>query len=204
MKTNDVVTPVVATTAADGSAGPPRKISKAARPPQFGHARYADCPPNLTIWTWNINGLNANAEKNTLRKFIEEADPDILCLNETKTDLNRITTKKFNLIIPEGYEQHWNCCNTKRGYSGVALLSKVKPIQVMYGIQIPKHDTEGRVLTAEYEKFYLVAVYVPNSGDQLKRIEYRINEWDRDFTRYLKALEKKKPVILAGDLNVTH
>lgn len=180
-----------------------RKLSKASRPPQFGVAKILECPDRFKIFSWNINGLNANAEKKTLEKFIEDADPDILILNETKTDLTRITQKRFNKLIPDGYEQHWYCAN-QRGYSGVALLSKIKPIQVMYGIQIPKHDTEGRVLTAEYEKFYLVGVYVPNAGEGLKRIEYRVNEWDRDFRGYLEALEKEKPVIVAGDLNVCH
>ena len=156
------------------------------------------------IWSWNINGMNANAEKGTLKKFIEKTDPLVLCLNETKTDLEKVNRKGFHKHIPDGYQQYWNFSKVKKGYSGVAIFTKVKPIQVLYDIQIPKHDGEGRVLTAEYNKFYLVAVYVPNSGEGLKRLDYRIQEWDRDFTRYLKALEKRKPVILAGDLNVAH
>jgi exodeoxyribonuclease III len=112
---------------------------------------------------------------------LKQADPDILCLNETKCDIAKITKMKFNEAIPEGYEQHWNCSEVKKGYSGVALLTKVKPVGVYYGINIAKHDGEGRVLTAEYDSFYLVLTYVPNAGEGLKRVDYRTKEWDVDF-----------------------
>ena len=118
--------------------------------------------------------------------------------------MEKIRKNKLNLQIPEGYEQFWNCSEEKKGYSGVAILTKVKPIQVMFGIQIHKHDGEGRILTAEYDSFYLVCAYVPNAGEGLKRLNYRVKEWDLDFKRYLKALNSRKPVVLAGDLNVAH
>jgi exodeoxyribonuclease III len=151
------------------------KLSKASKPPQFGKPTYDDFPQGkVNIWSWNINGMNANAEKGTLKKFIQDTDPMILCLNETKTDMDKISRKNFHKHIPDGYQQYWNCSKEKRGYSGVAIFTKVKPIQVLFDIQIPKHDTEGRVLTAEFNKFYLVAVYVPNSGEGLKRLDYRV------------------------------
>ena len=95
--------------------------------------------------------------------------------------MEKIRKNKLNLQIPEGYEQFWNCSEEKKGYSGVAILTKVKPIQVMFGIQIHKHDGEGRILTAEYDSFYLVCAYVPNAGEGLKRLNYRVKEWDLDF-----------------------
>ena len=128
----------------------------------------------------------------------------IVCLQETKADMDKITKKKYYQMVPDGYEQYWNSSEDKKGYSGVAILTRIKPIQVLFGIQIAKHDQEGRVLTAEFNSFYLVCVYVPNSGEGLKRLDYRIKEWDKDFTKYLKALEKRKLVVLAGDLNVAH
>ena len=123
-------------------------------------------------------------------------------LNETKADLAKIKSKKLNEALPEGYEQHWNCSIAKKGYSGVALFSKIKPIQVTYGIGVSKHDQEGRVITAEFPDFCLVVAYVPNAGEGLKRLDYRVNEWDKDFQAYLNGL--KKPVLLTGDLNVAH
>lgn len=112
----------------------------------------------------------------------------------------------YHKLLPSEYEQHWNCCKVKKGYAGTAILTKVKPLSVTYDLGISKHDGEGRVITAEFKEFILVATYVPNSGDGLKRLKYRVNEWDQDFQKYLTKLkeEKKKPLILTGDLNVAH
>ena len=112
-----------------------------------------------------------------------------MCLNETKTDPKRITKEKSWEDIPKGYEQHWNCSKAKKGYSGVAIFTKVKPISVRHDIGMDQHDTEGRVLTMEFEKFYLVACYTPNAGVGLKRVNYRTQEWDIDFFIYVHGLE---------------
>lgn len=146
--------------------------------------------------SWNVNGLRSIMQKGFL-DFVKESDPDILCLQET-----RAPKEGFKLAL-DGYEGYWSYAQ-KAGYSGTALFSKVKPLKVRNGINIAKHDKEGRVITAEYEKFYLVNVYVPNSKRELERLPYRSQEWDIDFLKYLKSLEKKKPVIFCGDMNVAH
>lgn len=105
------------------------KLSRASRCSQFGHAKYKEFPEGKAdIWSWNINGLNSNQEKGTLKKFFKEADPMVVCLQETKSDMDKITKKKFYQMVPDGYEQYWNCSEDKKGYSGVAILTKVKPI----------------------------------------------------------------------------
>ncbi len=112
----------------------------------------------------------------------------------------------YHKQIPSEYEQYWNFCKVKKGYAGTAILTKVKPVSVTYDLGISKHDGEGRVVTAEFKDFIIVETYVPNSGDGLKRLKYRINDWDKDFQAYLHKLrvDKKKPVIITGDLNVAH
>ncbi len=137
---------------------------------------------------------------------MKEANPDIVCFNEIKTDEEKIMKGGFHRQIPDGYEQYWNCSKTKKGYAGTAILTRVKPISVEFDIGVSKHDDEGRVITAEFEKFIVVAVYVPNSGDGLQRLKYRTEEWDKDFFDYLDKLrlKKNKPLILTGDLNVAH
>lgn len=112
----------------------------------------------------------------------------------------------YHKQIPEEYGQYWNCCKTKKGYAGTAILTKVKPLAVKYDIGISKHDGEGRVITAEFKDFILVSTYVPNSGQDLKRLKYRVGEWDQDFQEYLVKIkkEKGKPLILTGDLNVAN
>lgn len=109
-------------------------------------------------------------------------------------------------MIPRSYEQIWNCCKVKKGYSGTAVFSKVKPLKVQFDLGIPIHDGEGRSITLEYEEFFLVAVYTPNAGDMLKRLAYRVDEWDRDMHAHLEKIKKSsnKPVIFGGDLNVAH
>ncbi|KAK2154944.1 hypothetical protein LSH36_253g04042 [Paralvinella palmiformis] len=153
---------------------------------------------NMKFSSWNINGIRAWCEKNG-HSYITAESPDILCLQETKCEKNKIPRD----VEIEGYHRYW-LSGDKEGYSGTGLYSKVKPIEVKYGLGIEKHDKEGRVITAEYEKFYMVTAYVPNAGRGLPRLGYRHDEWDPDFTAYLKELDKKKPVIMCGDLNVAH
>ncbi len=145
--------------------------------------------------SWNVNGLRACAEKGFM-EFFKEADADIFCLQETKLQKGQI-----DLDLP-GYHQYWNYAE-KKGYSGTAIFSKEEPISVSYGMGIEVHDHEGRVITLEFEKFYMITVYTPNSPDELKRLDY-LMQWADDFLAYLKNLEKSKPVIVCGDLNVAH
>lgn len=150
----------------------------------------------MKIISWNVNGLRAVLRKNFLDYLASEA-PDILCLQETKAGPNDVEQ-----LWPAAYTTYWNTAQRK-GYSGTAILTRHRPISVSCGLKIPEHDNEGRVLTAEYPDFFLINVYVPNSKRELTRLPYR-QEWDRDFLRYLKKLERKKPVIFCGDLNVAH
>ncbi|XP_034238795.1 DNA-(apurinic or apyrimidinic site) lyase-like isoform X2 [Thrips palmi] len=152
---------------------------------------------NLKISSWNVAGLRAWIKKNGL-EYIKHEKPDILCLQETKCSEQKLPPEaKF-----EGYETYW-LSGEKEGQAGVAVLSKTKPLEVKYGIDKPEFDADGRVITAEYEKFYLVNTYVPNAGNGLKTLPRRL-EWDPAFRAYLKKLDEKKPVILCGDLNVAH
>jgi exodeoxyribonuclease-3 len=146
--------------------------------------------------SWNVNGLRSVLRKNFLA-YIEKEKPDVLCLQETKCRPDDVEQ-----LWPVSYTTYWNCAE-KKGYSGVAIFTKTRPLKVVPHIAIPEHDQEGRVLMAEYADFYLINVYVPNSKRDLSRLAYRQN-WDRDFLAYLKKLEKKKPVIFCGDLNVAH
>ena len=134
---------------------------------------------------------------------MDKNSPTVLCLNETKCDTEKLDKMMyFQRIIP-GYAQYWNGCTSKKGYSGTAIFTKVRPISVQFDFGT-KHNDEGRSITMEFKKFILVATYVPNAGEGLKRLDYRVNQWDVDFTAYLKQLEadRGKPVVLAGDLNV--
>ena len=145
--------------------------------------------------SWNVNGIRAVLTKGFMEYF-NEIDADVFCLQETKCQLGQVELEL------EGYYQYWNYAERK-GYSGTALFTKKKPISVTYGIEIEKHNTEGRVITAEFEEYYIVTVYTPNSKNELARIDYRM-EWEVDFREYLKKLEINKPVIVCGDLNVAH
>lgn len=151
----------------------------------------------MKMISWNVNGIRAVLKKEFL-PFVKKYNPDILCLQETKAE-----PSQFELELP-GYKSYWNWPPEKPWYSGTALFTKVTPLKVTTGISMAKHDEEGRVITAEYEDYYLVNVYVPNSKRDLSRLKYRELEWDVDFLKYLKKLEKKKPVIFCGDLNVAH
>lgn len=145
--------------------------------------------------SWNVNGLRACKEKGFL-DFFNDIDADIFCVQETKLQEGQI-----ELELP-GYHQYWNYAK-KKGYSGTAIFAKEEPLSVSYGIGISEHDLEGRVITLEYTDFYFITCYTPNSQTELKRLDYRM-QWEDDFLSYLKKLEKKKPVILCGDLNVAH
>ena len=149
----------------------------------------------MRLITWNVNGLRACLGKGFL-DFFHRVDADVFCLQETKLQPHQI-----ELELP-GYEIYWNSAE-KKGYSGTAVFTRVKPLNVTYGLGIPEHDTEGRVITVEFEDFFLVCCYTPNSQDGLKRLDYRM-EWEDAFRAYLLALDAKKPVILCGDLNVAH
>ena len=129
---------------------------------------------------------------------------DILCLNETKIDATTLDKSNETSFIPKDYHHYWNCCKSRGGYAGTAIISRIKPLSVVHDIGISKHDQEGRTLTVEYEKFFLVACYVPNAGQKLDRLSYRTKEWDVDFRAYLNKLKAKKPTILTGDLNVAY
>ncbi|MDD3221316.1 MAG: exodeoxyribonuclease III [Clostridia bacterium] len=149
----------------------------------------------MRLISWNVNGLRAVVGKGFLDIF-KELDSDVFCLQETKLQAGQI-----ELDLP-GYEQYWNYAE-KKGYSGTAVFTRVKPINVTYGLGIPEHDTEGRVITLEYDTFFLVNVYTPNSKDGLARLPYRM-VWEDAFRAHLKELEKSKPVVACGDMNVAH
>lgn len=145
--------------------------------------------------SWNVNGIRACVKKGFL-DFFKEADADIFCIQETKMQEGQL-----DLELDE-YEQYWNYA-VKKGYSGTAVFTKERPLAVTYGMAIEEHDQEGRVITLEYEDFYFVTVYTPNSQSELARLDYRMT-WEDDFLAYLKGLEEKKPVVFCGDLNVAH
>ena len=145
--------------------------------------------------SWNVNGIRACAGKGFL-DFFRQADADVFCLQETKLQAGQL-----ELDLP-GYYQYWNYAE-KKGYSGTALFTRQEPLSVTYGIGIPDHDREGRVITAEFPDYYVVTCYTPNSQNELARLDYRM-EWEDAWLGYLKGLEERKPVIFCGDLNVAH
>ena len=149
----------------------------------------------MKLISWNVNGLRAVMKKN-FYEFVNEASPDILCLQETKMQEGQAEVE-----LPD-YHKYW-CSAEKKGYSGTLTLTKEKPLNVTYNMGIEKHDHEGRIVNCEFHDFYLVNVYVPNSQNELARLDYRM-EWEDDFLSYIKALEKEKPVIICGDMNVAH
>ncbi len=149
----------------------------------------------MKLISWNVNGLRACVQKGFM-DFFKEADADIFCIQESKLQEGQI-----ELETP-GYYQYWNYAK-KKGYSGTAVFTKQEPVSVSYGIGMEEHDQEGRVIALEFDPFYFVTVYTPNSQSELARLDYRM-KWEDDFLAYLKKLEEKKPVIFAGDLNVAH
>ena len=146
--------------------------------------------------SWNVNGLRACVQKGFLDNF-KQVDADFFCVQETKLQEGQIS-----LELPEGYYDYWNYAQ-KKGYSGTAIFTKHQPLEVIYGVGIEEHDQEGRVLTLEYDNFYLVTCYTPNAQSELARLSYRM-EWEDAFLKYLDDLKQKKSVICCGDLNVAH
>ncbi len=150
---------------------------------------------NMKLISWNVNGLRA-CEGKGFRDIFHELDADFFCLQETKMQPGQLD------IAFEGYESYWNSAE-KKGYSGTAIFTRHQPLSVSYGIGIDEHDHEGRVITLETDDFYLVNVYTPNAQDELRRLDYRMR-WEDDFQTYLRELDKQKPVIVCGDMNVAH
>ncbi len=151
----------------------------------------------MKLISWNVNGIRAILKKKDFHEFMKNEKPDILCLQETKAEVHQVD-HDF-----DGYpHRYWNSAK-KKGYSGTAIISKIKPLSIFHGIDMKEHDDEGRVITAEFPNFYLVNVYTPNAQEELKRLKYK-QRWDADFLKYIRKLEKKKPVIVCGDLNVAH
>ena len=146
--------------------------------------------------SWNVNGLRAVIAKGGFIEYLEEVDADVFCLQEIKLQSGQID------LNPEGYHVYWNYA-VKKGYSGTAILSKKEPLSVTYGLGIEEHDQEGRLITLEFEDFYMITLYTPNAKRGLERLDYRM-EWEDAFLSYIKQLDKKKPVIFCGDLNVAH
>lgn len=149
----------------------------------------------MKLISWNVNGVRACVQKGFL-DFFREADADIFCIQESKMQEGQLDLEL------DGYYQYWNYAE-KKGYSGTAIFTKREPISVRYGIGMEEHDKEGRVITLEFDDFYMVTVYTPNSQNELARLSYRM-QWETDFLAYLKKLEETKPVIFCGDLNVAH
>ena len=149
----------------------------------------------MKLISWNVNGIRACLNKGFL-DFFNKENADIFCIQETKMQEGQAELKL------EGYYQYWNSAE-KKGYSGTAIFTKIKPLNVSYGIGIEEHDKEGRIITLEFEKFYMVNVYTPNSKRELERLEYRM-VWEDEFRKYLLKLNETKPVIMCGDLNVAH
>ncbi|MGE4178451.1 MAG: exodeoxyribonuclease III, partial [Limisphaerales bacterium] len=150
----------------------------------------------MKLISWNVNGLRAVLRKNFL-EYLAQEGPDVLCLQETKA-----TAEDVESVWPSEYSAHWNSAE-KKGYSGTAILTRIPPVRMLCGIGVAEHDREGRVLTAEFQDYFVVNVYVPNSQRELTRLPYRM-EWDRAFLAYLRRLGRAKPVVVCGDLNVAH
>ena len=159
----------------------------------------------LKIISWNVNGIRAIMKKKDLYKLIEDEKPNIICFGETKISCPFVDTEEELNKKIKGYRyRYWSPCLVKNGYSGTAIFSKKKPLNVTYGIESNSIDQEGRVITLEFEKFYLLHVYTPNAGEGLKRLDYRVKKWDVAFRKFVINLNKTKPVIVTGDLNVAH
>lgn len=161
----------------------------------------------MKIIAWNVNGLRSLLKTEYLNELITTEDPDIFCMGETKLscpydNINNEINQKF----PQFKYKYWSQCKTKKGYSGTSIFCKKEPINILYGLKYKNEelDDEGRVIVVEFKKYYLLHVYTPNSGQALARLEFRTTIWDRAFENYIKELQKEKPVIICGDLNVAH
>jgi exodeoxyribonuclease III len=153
----------------------------------------------MKLISWNVNGIRSALGKG-LGDFIRTTDADVYCFQEVKAEAQQVETLEFP---PAGYHSYWNSA-VKKGYSGTLVLSRAKPLSVTKGLGIPEHDGEGRVITCEFADYFLVNVYTPNSKNDLSRLKYRHDEWDRIFLAHVKKLEAHKPVVFCGDLNVAH
>ncbi|CAA7057184.1 unnamed protein product [Microthlaspi erraticum] len=185
----------------------PEKDWKAYDPKTMRPPPLPEGTKSVKIMTWNVNGLRAllKLENFSALQLAQRENFDVLCLQETKIQVKDVEEIKKTLI--EGYDHSfWSCSVSKLGYSGTAIISRIKPLSVRYGTDVSgsDHDMEGRIVTVEFDSFYLISTYVPNAGDGLKRLSYRVEEWDRTLSSYIKELEKSKPVVLTGDLNCAH
>ncbi|KAK1395958.1 DNA-(apurinic or apyrimidinic site) endonuclease [Heracleum sosnowskyi] len=174
----------------------PRTMRKPPLDPQTKH---------IKVLSYNVNGLKRLLELDAsyLQQLANREDFDVLCLQETKLEEKDVEAIKCSLL--DGYEDsYWTCSVSRLEYSGTAVISRIKPLSVRFGLGISEHDNEGRLVTVEFDTFYLLCGYVPNSGKYLKRLAYRVTEWDPSLSNYVKELEKVKPVILTGDLNCAH
>ncbi|MGX7099144.1 exodeoxyribonuclease III [Globicatella sanguinis] len=152
----------------------------------------------MKLASWNVNGIRSVLNKGALQSYLEESNPDIICLQETKAQEDQVDFDFSEL----GYYEYWNSA-VRKGYSGTAIFTRIKPLSVTYGIGIEDHDQEGRVITLEFADYYLVTVYTPNAKRDLTRLEYR-EVWEDDFLAYLNTLNAVKPIVFCGDLNVAH
>ncbi|MGY3813944.1 exodeoxyribonuclease III [Globicatella sulfidifaciens] len=152
----------------------------------------------MKLASWNVNGIRSVLNKGALQSYLDESNPDIICLQETKAQEDQVDFDFGEL----GYYEYWNSA-VRKGYSGTAIFTKIKPLSVTYGIGIEDHDQEGRVITLEFADYYLVTVYTPNAKRDLTRLEYR-QVWEDDFLAYLNTLNSVKPIMFCGDLNVAH
>ncbi|SJZ30327.1 exodeoxyribonuclease-3 [Globicatella sulfidifaciens DSM 15739] len=153
---------------------------------------------SIKLASWNVNGIRSVLNKGALQSYLDESNPDIICLQETKAQEDQVDFDFGEL----GYYEYWNSA-VRKGYSGTAIFTKIKPLSVTYGIGIEDHDQEGRVITLEFADYYLVTVYTPNAKRDLTRLEYR-QVWEDDFLAYLNTLNSVKPIMFCGDLNVAH
>ena len=158
----------------------------------------------FSLYSWNVNGIRSVISRGDLQDFIKKASPDILCLNETKIDQISLNKERIEYLFNKTYLTYWTFSQVKKGYSGVAVFTKYKPVSVSYGINVKEHDLEGRVITVEFETIVIIAVYVPNSGKE--RLEYRTKEWDVRFREHVSNVKHtlNKHVIVIGDMNVAH
>jgi exodeoxyribonuclease-3 len=170
-------------------------------------------PDNIRIISWNVNGINSILNKEVYQgkrfdDYLNNSDFDIICLSEIKLSTEEDIRKVDNKILQNYKYRYWNQSKVKRGYSGTVIFSKIQPINVMYGINKDNNDPEGRVIVIEFKGFYLINCYTPNSGvnskSPLLRLDYRVNEWDIKFRNYMSELSNKKPIVIAGDLNISH
>lgn len=157
----------------------------------------------MKIIAWNVNGIRSLIKSNNIQQILDEK-PDVLCIGETKIDSSAVKHIENNELLSYFNHRYWSHCNIKKGYSGTAIFSIEKPIHVLYGLYNNNIDIEGRVITLEFDNFFIVHVYTPNSGVELKRLEWRTTIWDREFEKHIKYLQNSKPVITCGDFNVAH